>query len=136
MIQQVEIDLPPFKRGFHIITGEIERNLGKLPASGILHVFCKHTSAGITINENADPSVLTDFESSLNSVIRENEPFYTHTLEGKDDMPAHIKASLIGNSVQIPISNNSLNLGIWQGIYICEFRNNGGSRSLVCTVYS
>ena len=136
MIQQVEFQLPPFKRGFHIITDLIENKFDSLPKNGILHIFCKHTSAGLSGNEKAVPSVLFDFENSLNSIVRENETFYTHTMEGNDDMPAHIKTSLVGSSVHIPITNGKLNLGIWQGIYFCEFRNNGGARMLVCTVYS
>ncbi|MCL4117590.1 UNVERIFIED_CONTAM: hypothetical protein GTU68_001686 [Idotea baltica] len=110
--------------------------LGELPETGVLHLFIKHTSAGLTINENADPSVRTDFESSFNHIVKENEPFYTHTYEGSDDMPAHIKATMVGSSVSIPITKHQLNLGTWQGIYLCEFRNNGGSRNLVATVMS
>ena len=107
-----------------------------LPESGVLHVFIKHTSAGLTINENADPTVLQDFESSFNHIVRENEPFYKHTFEGSDDMPAHIKSTMVGSSVTIPITNGRLNLGTWQGIYLCEFRNHVGSRKLVLTVLS
>jgi len=132
---QTTISLPPFPRGFHIITDHIEDSLN-LPESGVLHVFIKHTSAGLTINENADPTVLQDFESSFNHIVRENEPFYKHTFEGPDDMPAHIKSSMLGSSVSIPITNGQLNLGTWQGIYLCEFRNNGGSRKLVLSVLS
>jgi len=136
MVQQIEFQLPFFERGFHIITNSIEQKLGKLPKFGLLNVFCKHTSAGLTINENADPSVLIDFESSMNSIVKENEKFYTHTFEDSDDMPAHIKTSFVGNSIQIPITNYKLNLGTWQGVYLCEFRNNGGKRKLVCSIYS
>ena len=132
---QKTISLPSFSRGFHIITEHIENAL-KLPDFGVLHVFIQHTSAGLTINENADPTVLKDFESSFNHVIKENEPFYLHTFEGPDDMPAHIKSSLVGSSVSIPITNGRLNLGTWQGIYLCEFRNHGGPRKLVLTVLS
>jgi secondary thiamine-phosphate synthase enzyme len=110
--------------------------LETLPNVGLLHLFIKHTSAGLTINENADPSVRVDFESVFNKMVPENEPFLTHTIEGSDDMPAHIKSTLVGSSVTIPISNGRLNLGTWQGIYLCEFRNHGGRRKLVATVYS
>ena len=126
--------MPPYPRGFHLITGIVERKLGALPEAGLLHLFIKHTSAGLTINENADPDVRTDFESIFNKLVPENMPFLTHTLEGPDDMPAHIKAALVGHSVQIPITNGRLNLGTWQGIYLCEFRNRGGGRRLVATV--
>ena len=132
---QTTISLPPYPRGFHIITDHIEDAMN-LPDTGVLHVFIKHTSAGLTINENADPTVLQDFESSFNHIVRENEPFYKHTFEGSDDMPAHIKSSMVGSSVSIPITNGRLNLGTWQGIYLCEFRNHGGSRKLVLTVLS
>lgn len=101
---------------------------------GVFHLFIKHTSAGLTINENADPTVLQDFESSFNHLVKENESFYKHTFEGSDDMPAHIKSSMVGSSISIPISNYQLNLGTWQGIYLCEFRNFGGSRKLVATI--
>jgi secondary thiamine-phosphate synthase enzyme len=133
-MQQIEITLPHFKRGFHLITNEIIQHLNNLPKTGLLHVFIKHTSAGLTINENADPSVRKDFETIFNKLVPENEPYYTHTSEGPDDMPAHIKSSLTNSFLIIPISNGKLNLGIWQGIYLCEFRNNGGARKLVLTV--
>lgn len=136
MITQKEITLKPYSRGFHLITNEIINHLRNLPETGLLNVFIKHTSAGLTLNENADPSVLTDFESSFNHIVKENEPFYIHTYEGSDDMPAHIKSTLVGSSVTIPISNGKLNLGTWQGIYLCEFRNNGGRRKLVLTTYN
>ncbi|NQY68161.1 MAG: YjbQ family protein [Flavobacteriales bacterium] len=133
---QKEISLPAFKRGFHIVTNIIERHLDELPEAGILHVFIKHTSAGLTINENADPSVLTDFENSFNHVVKEREPFYTHIYEGDDDMPAHIKTAMVGTSLSIPITDHCLNLGTWQGIYLCEFRNHGGERKLVLTIHT
>ena len=136
MVQQYAILLPPFKRGFHLITSLIRRELSDLPQTGFLHLFIQHTSAGLTINENADPDVRVDFEQIFNRLVPENQPYYTHTLEGSDDMPAHIKASLTGFSVQIPITRGNLNLGTWQGIYLCEFRNRGGSRRLIATVYS
>ena len=136
MIQQVNFSLPAFSRGFHLITRDVSSQLGDLPETGILNLFIKHTSAGITINENADPSVRVDFESIFNKMVPENLPFLTHTMEGPDDMPAHIKTTLVGTSVTIPISNKRLNLGTWQGIYLCEFRNYGGNRKLVATIYS
>ena len=110
--------------------------MGSLPENGILHVFIKHTSAGLTINENADRTVREDFESSFNCLVREDAEHYVHTVEGSDDMPAHIKSTLVGSSVSIPITGHRLNLGIWQGIYLCEFRNRGGRRNLILTVYS
>ena len=134
MIRQTEITLPEYPRGFHLITNRIVPALGELPQAGILHLFIKHTSAGLTINENADPTVRTDFASSFDLLIKEREPFYQHVAEGDDDIPAHIKASLVGLSVSIPITDHHLNLGGWQGIYLCEFRNRGGRRSLTATI--
>lgn len=131
--QQVEFQLPRYARGFHIITDIITEQL-EMPAQGIMHVFIKHTSAGLTINENADPSVLHDFEQSFNHIVKENEPFYKHVFEGSDDMPAHIKSTMVGSSVSIPITGGQLNLGTWQGIYLCEFRNRAGGRWVVVTV--
>lgn len=136
MISQYEFRLPAYPRGFHIISSEVLKHIETLPQVGLLHLFIKHTSAGLTINENADPTVLQDFESSFNHIVRENEPFYRHIYEGSDDMPAHIKSTLVGNSISIPITNHQLNLGTWQGIYLCEFRNNGGARKLVATIQS
>ena len=136
MIAQVEFQLSPYPRGFHIITREVRRQIGELPQTGMLNLFIKHTSAGLTISENADPDVRVDFESIFNKMVPENMPFLVHTIEGPDDMPAHIKSSLVGSSVTIPISNGRLNFGTWQGIYLCEFRNRGGGRKLVATVYS
>jgi secondary thiamine-phosphate synthase enzyme len=136
MIQQKEITLSGFKRGYHLITSLIEDSLEEFPEKGLLHILVKHTSAGITINENADPSVRTDFEGFINKMIPENDPVYIHTYEGSDDMPAHLKSSVIGAEITIPITNNRLNLGTWQGIYFCEFRNFGGSRKFVLTIYS
>jgi secondary thiamine-phosphate synthase enzyme len=136
MIQQVQIQLPAFSRGFHLITSEVAAALPALPEAGILHLFIKHTSAGLTINENADPSVRVDFEQVFNTIIPENMPFLTHTMEGPDDMPAHIKAAMVGSSVSIPITGHRLNLGTWQGIYLCEFRNYGGQRRLVASIWS
>jgi secondary thiamine-phosphate synthase enzyme len=136
-IFQKEIRLPPFSRGFHIITRHIEQEFTELQQikAGLLHVFIQHTSASLTINENADPTVREDFESHINKMVPENAPYYEHTLEGPDDMPAHIKASMMGSSVSVPITNGRLNLGTWQGIYLCEHRNRGGQRRLVLTAY-
>ncbi len=134
---QSEIKLKPHKRGFHLITDIIIDSfpeIGKIQ-SGVLQVFIKHTSAGLTINENADPTVRVDFESHFNKMVPENAPYYIHTYEGPDDMPAHIKASLLGGSVQVPITNGRLNLGTWQGIYLCEHRNHASSRKLVLTAF-
>lgn len=137
MVQQIEISLSPYPRGFHLITGEVldAIDLSSIEA-GILQVFIKHTSASLTINENADPTVRDDFESHFNKSVPENAPYYRHTYEGPDDMPAHLKASTLGSSVMIPITNGRLNLGTWQGIYLGEHRDHGGSRRLVVTVYS
>jgi secondary thiamine-phosphate synthase enzyme len=135
MIFQVEFHLTPRKRGIHIITGEVLKALPELPAQGILHLFIQHTSAALSINENADPDVRTDLNHILNKLIPENQPGLDHTLEGSDDMPAHAKCSLIGHSLTIPITNSKLNLGMWQGIYLCEFRNHGGSRRIIATIY-
>lgn len=134
---QKEITLSAYKRGFHLITREVLAALPELTKIkvGMLQVFIKHTSAALTINENADPTVRSDFESHFNKMVPENAPYYQHTYEGPDDMPAHIKASLLGPSVQIPITNGRLNLGTWQGIYLCEHRDYGGSRKLVLTAW-
>lgn len=136
MIAQTKIQLPAFSRGFHIITGHIVAALDDLPSVGLLTLFIQHTSAGLTINENADPDVRVDFESIFNQLVPENMPFLTHTLEGPDDMPAHIKAALVGTSVTIPIVDGQLALGTWQGIFLCEFRNRGGRRKIIATVQS
>ena len=133
-MQQTEITLNSKPRGFHIITDEIVNKIHPLPLTGLLNLFIKHTSAGLTINENADSTVRQDFESIFNHLIPENQPFYKHTFEGPDDMPAHIKASLVGSNVNIPITNGQLNLGTWQGIYLCEFRNSGGRRNIIATI--
>jgi len=136
MIQQVKIKLSKYPRGIHLITNKILSQLPNLPDAGILHLFIQHTSAGITINENADPSVRADFNEFFNRLVQERQPWFQHTFEGDDDMPAHIKASLVGFSVSIPITNGQLNLGTWQGIYLCEFRNHGGSRNILATISS
>lgn len=135
MVEQTSFTLAPRPRGYHIITREVLAPLPKLPAKGMLHLFIQHTSAAITVNEAADPDVLTDFESVFNHLVPENLPFLVHTMEGPDDMPAHIKAAMIGHSVTLPITNGQLNLGTWQGIYLCEFRNRASGRKIVATVY-
>jgi len=134
---QKELKLPSYHRGFHLITELVLQSIPEVKEikTGMLQVFIKHTSASLTINENADATVRDDFESHLNVMVPENASYYKHTYEGSDDMPAHIKASLLGASVQIPITNGKLNLGIWQGLYLCEHRNNGGSRSIVITAF-
>ncbi|WP_426430795.1 secondary thiamine-phosphate synthase enzyme YjbQ [Winogradskyella sp. HB-48] len=134
---QKEVRLKPYNRGFHIITQDILKAIPEIEKINIgqLQVFIKHTSASLTINENADPTVRLDFESHLNNLVPENLSYYKHVYEGADDMPAHIKASLMGVSVQIPITNGKLNLGIWQGIYLCEHRNNASGRNLVITAF-
>ncbi len=136
MIDQYEFSLSPYPRGFHLITAEVLSEIGILPRVGVFNLHIKHTSAGLSINENADPSVRVDFEQIFNHLVPEHLPFLTHTFEGPDDMPAHVKTALVGNSVSIPITNGRLNLGTWQGIYLCEFRNSGGNRKLVATIYS
>jgi secondary thiamine-phosphate synthase enzyme len=136
MVEQLEVTLPAYHRGYHLITDFIERQLPRLPEKGLLHILLQHTSAGISLNENADPSVRIDFETFMNMLIPENHPGFVHVLEGADDMPAHLKSSLIGASLSIPITNHRLNLGTWQGIYLCEFRNYGGRRRLVLTILS
>jgi secondary thiamine-phosphate synthase enzyme len=134
---QKEIQLQSFSRGYHLITDSIISAIPEITdiQIGQLHVFVKHTSASLTINENADPTVRLDFESHINNMVPENQSYYKHTYEGPDDMPAHIKASLMGASIQIPITNGRLNLGIWQGIYLCEHRNTASGRQLVLTVF-
>ena len=136
MFYQKEITLKSRNRGFHIVTQEIVSQIPELKeiSIGLMHVFIKHTSASLTINENADPDVRVDMESHFNKLAPENQPYYVHTMEGSDDMPAHIKASLLGNSVSVPITNGKLNLGTWQGIYLCEHRNYGGARRIVVTI--
>lgn len=136
MIQQTEFSLAAKCRGCHLVTHEVLDHLPKpLPKMGMLNLLVKHTSCALSINENADPDVRTDMEKILNRMVKENEPYYDHTLEGADDMPAHAKSSLIGVSITIPITNGRLNLGTWQGIYLCEFRNYGGPRKIVATIY-
>lgn len=134
---QKEIKLKPYQRGFHLITDIILQTIPEINVIniGMLQVFIKHTSASLTINENADPTVRKDFESHFNTMVPEDAPYYIHTYEGADDMPAHLKSSLLGVSIQIPITNGKLNLGIWQGIYLCEHRNHATSRSIVITAF-
>lgn len=134
MIEQIEIKLSPRKRGFHLITDELSSLLPTLPKKGLLNLFIKHTSCALAINENADPDVRLDLESIFNKIVPENAPYYMHTLEGSDDMPAHAKSVIVGTSLSIPITNGRLNLGTWQGIYLCEFRNYGGARRIVATI--
>jgi secondary thiamine-phosphate synthase enzyme len=134
---QKEISLSPKERGFHLVTREILQKIPELSefSVGVAHIFICHTSASLTLNENADPDVRTDFETHFNKAVPENAPYYVHTLEGSDDMPAHIKASLMGSSVSVPVRDGGLNVGTWQGIYLCEHRNRGGSRKLIVTIF-
>ncbi|HEY5591730.1 MAG TPA: secondary thiamine-phosphate synthase enzyme YjbQ [Paludibacter sp.] len=134
MLSQTEFTLHSHSRGFHLITEEIISNLPIMPETGLLHLFLKHTSAALTINENADPDVQADMGHIFDRLVREREPYFEHTLEGDDDMPAHAKSTIAGVSLTIPITHGRLNLGIWQGIYLCEFRNQGGNRRVVATV--
>ena len=136
MWYQKEIILPVFPRGFHIIMDNILEEIPEIRdiSSGLLHLFIKHTSASLTINEDADPTVRADFETHFNTMVPENAPYYRHTIEGSDDMPAHLKSAILGASLSIPISKGKLNLGVWQGIYLCEHRNHGGNRKIVLTI--
>lgn len=133
---QRELTLRPFPRGFHLVTAAIEQAMPEIAdlGAGLLHVFIRHTSASLTLNENADPTVRADFERHLSILVPESAPYYQHTLEGPDDMPAHLKASLMGSSLTLPVSGGRLALGTWQGIYLCEHRNHAGGRSLVLTL--
>lgn len=135
MVTQLTIELPQAGRGYHLITKLVENALPSLPEAGLVNLFIKHTSAALTINENADPSVRTDLRTFVDELIPDNYPKFTHTIEGQDDMSAHVKSSFFGPSLTIPISNHRLALGTWQGIYLCEFRNHSSSRTLVITVY-
>lgn len=134
---QKEISLSPKSRGFHLVTREVLRQLPEIEqvSVGLLHVFIKHTSASLTINENADPTVREDFESFFNQAVPENQPYYRHNDEGSDDLPAHLKSSILGASVSLPVKNGQLNVGIWQGIYLCEHRNYGGARTLILSLH-
>lgn len=134
MIKQTEFTLKPRTRGFHLISDEIISQLPQLPKNGLLNLFVKHTSCGLCINENADPDVRTDMEGIFNHIVPENQPYFCHTLEGSDDMPAHAKSVISGVSLSIPITDGRLNLGTWQGIYLCEYRSHGGPRRIVATI--
>ncbi len=134
MIEQTEFALAPRRRGIHLVTGDILRQLPVLPRKGLLNLLVKHTSAALALNENADPDVRHDLNEIFNKLVPENAPYYLHTLEGDDDMPAHAKSVMVGASLTIPITDGRLNLGTWQGIYLCEFRDYGGSRKIVATV--
>ena len=136
MIIQKEFSLEPRKRGFHLITSEVLKHIPEIKQfkAGIAHIHIKHTSASLTINENADPTVRSDMESHFNVLVPEDAPYYEHTMEGPDDTTSHIKATIIGSSVTVPVKNGSFNLGTWQGIYLCEHRNHGGARRIVVTV--
>lgn len=134
MIEQTEFALAPRRRGIHLVTGDILRQLPALPEKGLLNLLVKHTSAALALNENADPDVRHDLNEIFNRLVPENAPYYLHTLEGDDDMPAHAKSVMVGASLTIPITDGRLNLGTWQGIYLCEFRDYGGSRKIVATV--
>ena len=134
---QKEFTLPARRRGFHLVTSEVLARLPELAQvrRGLLHLFIRHTSASLTINENADPSVRSDLERHMNEIAPEDAPYYTHDTEGPDDMPAHIKASLLGAGLTIPVTDGRLNLGTWQGIYLCEHRDHGGARDIVATIW-
>lgn len=134
MTEQTEFSLAAKPRGFHLVTREITSQLPALPRKGLLNLFVKHTSCALAINENADPDVRRDMAAIYDRMVRENEPYYNHVLEGADDMPAHAKSIITGNSLTIPVTNGKLNLGTWQGIYLCEFRDYGGPRRIVATV--
>jgi len=136
MIEQKEITLKPMSKGFHIIDSVVTNTFNKLPDVGMINIFVKHTSAALMINENADPDVQVDLKTLLNKIAPEGAPYYVHTMEGKDDMPAHFKSTVFGQSLTIPITNGQLNLGTWQSVYFCEFRDYGGNRKIVITVYS
>ena len=136
MVDHYSIQLKERRRGIYLVTSEILNSLPSLPDKGLLHLFIQHTSAGLTINENADPSVRVDFESYMDDIVPENKDFITHDIEGPDDMPAHVKSSFVGSSVSIPINNARLLLGTWQGIYLCEFRDRPHRRRVIATIYS
>lgn len=137
MIWQKQFRLPAMRRGCHLITDLIVRQLpGDMPRTGLLNIFVRHTSCGLTINENADPDVRYDLDNILDHLVPENQPYYEHTMEGPDDMPAHAKSTLAGVSLTIPVVDGRLGLGTWQGIYLCEFRDYGGERSIILTLYS
>lgn len=134
MTEQVEFSLQPRGRGAWLVTDEVERRLPRLPRRGIVNLLIKHTSAALALNENADPDVRADLNEIFNRLVPENAPYYVHTFEGPDDMPAHAKSVIVGSSLTIPVTDGRLNLGTWQGIYLCEFRNHGGPRRIVATI--
>jgi secondary thiamine-phosphate synthase enzyme len=136
MTEEFDVQLPAYSRGFHLITESIKNEMGDLPKSGLVNIFIQHTSAALTINENYDPSVREDMAAISDNLVPENASFYTHTMEGSDDMPAHFKASIMGSSITIPIRNGQLALGNWQGIYLCEFRNRASGRKLLISILS
>ena len=136
MTQQVESSLKSCPRGIHLVTSEVMRQLPPLPETGLLHLIIKHTSAALALNENADPDVREDLAGIFDRLVPENAPYYIHTDEGPDDMPAHAKSVIVGATLTLPITRGRLNLGTWQGIYLCEFRNYGGARKLVATIVS
>lgn len=134
MIEQTEITLRPMPRGIHLVTGEIMRQLPRMPHKGLLHLLIKHTSAALALNENADPDVRHDLAAVFDRLVPENAPYYLHIDEGPDDMPSHVKSVIVGSTLTLPVTDGRLNLGTWQGIYLCEFRNYGGSRRIVATI--
>lgn len=136
MVEQVEFTLRPYPRGIHLVTGEVMRQLPPLPEKGLLNLLIKHTSAALALNENADPDVRHDLNMIFDRLVPENAPFYLHTDEGPDDMPSHAKSVIVGSTLTLPITDGHLNLGTWQGIYLCEFRDYGGPRRVVATILS
>lgn len=136
MVEQIEFTLRPYPRGIHLVTGEVMRQLPQLPEKGLLNLLIKHTSAALALNENADPDVRHDLNMIFDRLVPENAPFYLHTDEGSDDMPSHAKSVIVGSTLTLPITDGHLNLGTWQGIYLCEFRDYGGPRRLVATILS
>lgn len=136
MVEQVEFTLRPYPRGIHLVTGEVMRQLAPLPEKGLLNLLIKHTSAALALNENADPDVRHDLNMIFDRLVPENAPFYLHTDEGPDDMPSHAKSVIVGSTLTLPITDGHLNLGTWQGIYLCEFRDYGGPRRVVATILS
>ena len=136
MVEQIEFTLRPYPRGIHLVTGEVMRQLPPLPEKGLLNLLIKHTSAALALNENADPDVRHDLNMIFDRLVPENAPFYLHTDEGPDDMPSHAKSVIVGSTLTLPITGGHLNLGTWEGIYLCEFRDYGGPRRLVATILS
>lgn len=134
MVEQTEFSLRPFPRGIHLVTGDIMRRIPRLPERGVLNLLIKHTSAALALNENADPDVRMDLAAVFDRLVPENAPYYLHTEEGPDDMPSHAKSVIVGSSLTLPVTRGRLNLGTWQGIYLCEFRDYGGPRKIVATV--